>query len=75
MKIMPKEPTQEMLSAITMSKWQLAKEIYQAMYEAHSNDELTPMTVRDIDSMLRRSDIDDTNDLVEAVEYWHGIRS
>jgi hypothetical protein len=35
---------------------------------------IKPMTARDIDRMLERSCIDDTADLVEAVEYWHGIR-
>jgi hypothetical protein len=35
---------------------------------------IKPMTSRDIDSMMQRGCIDDTVDLVEAVEYWHGIR-
>jgi hypothetical protein len=35
---------------------------------------IKPMTARDIDSMMQRGCIDDTVDLVEAVEYWHGIR-
>ncbi len=33
-----------------------------------------PMTARDIDSMMQRNCIDDTVDLVESVESWHGIR-
>jgi hypothetical protein len=35
---------------------------------------IKPMTAREIDSMMQRGCIDDTVDLVEAVEYWHGIR-
>jgi hypothetical protein len=35
---------------------------------------IQPMTSREIDSMMHRGCIDDTVDLVEAVEYWHGIR-
>ena len=35
---------------------------------------IKPMTSREIDSMMQRGCIDDTADLVEAVEYWHGIR-
>jgi hypothetical protein len=35
---------------------------------------IKPMTARDIDSMMQRGCIDDTVDLVEAVEYWYGIR-
>ena len=35
---------------------------------------IKPMTAREIDNVLERGCIDDTVDLVEAVEYWHGIR-
>ena len=35
---------------------------------------IKPMTARDIHVMMQRGCIDDTVDLVEAVEYWHGIR-
>jgi hypothetical protein len=35
---------------------------------------IKPMTANEIDSMMQRGCIDDTVDLVEAVEYWHGIR-
>ena len=35
---------------------------------------IQPMTENEIDAMLRNNDHDDTYDLVESVEYWHGIR-
>ena len=35
---------------------------------------IKPMTENEIDDMIRNNDHDSTYDLVESVEYWHGIR-